>query len=134
MEASALQGIPLFDGLGPDELARCASLFQEAEILAGSGLAKEGDFAYKFFVVLDGEVEVLRDFEHVARLGAGDFFGEMGVVSGERRNARVVADTRTTVAWMMPWDFQQMTEELPTVAARIDEAIAERMADLPTDD
>lgn len=132
MDADALRSIDLFDGLTEEELAQCAELFETTEILAGSGLAREGDFSYKFFVVLDGEVDVLRDFDHVATLGAGDFFGEMGVVTGERRNARVVAKTRCNVAWVMPWDFQKMTDDHALVAERIQAVIDERAKSLPT--
>ena len=134
MEANTLRAIPIFEGLSEDDLDRCAKRFQETEILQGSGLTREDDFAYKFFVVIEGEVEVLRDFDSVAMLGPGDFFGEMGLISGERRNARVVAHTRCQLAWMMGWDFSEMTEELPAVAARIEETVAERMASIPTDD
>jgi CRP/FNR family cyclic AMP-dependent transcriptional regulator len=126
--------LPLFDGVSDDDLGRCADLFQEAELLQGSGMAKQDDFAYKFFVVLDGEVEVLRDFKHVARLGPGEFFGEMALVSGETRNARVVAATRCDVAWMMAWDFKTMSEEFPLIAGRIEKTVAERMASVTEDD
>lgn len=133
MDADNLRNLAIFDGLSDSELERCASMFQETEILAGSGLSREGDFAYKFFIVLDGEVEVLRDFEHIANLVAGDYFGEMGLVTGERRNARVIATTRCKVAWLMPWDFQTMTEEMPGVASHIEATIAERTGEIETD-
>ena len=128
MEASQLKSVSLFEDVGDDVLERWAQSFQETELLNGTGLAREGEFAYKFFVVLDGEVEVLRDFEHVATLGAGEFFGEMGLVNAERRNARIVANSRCRVAWMMGWDFETMTKESPAIAARIQSAIDERSA------
>ncbi len=134
MDASRLRPSPLFAPLSDDELERVATLFQETEILAGSGLAREGDFAYKFFVVLDGEVDVMRGFEPVAKLGPGDFFGEMGVMTDERRNARVQARTRCDLAWMMAWDFKTMADQHPSVAEILEETIAERMASLPQSD
>jgi CRP-like cAMP-binding protein len=130
MDASQLKSIPLFDGVGDDVLARWAGCFQETELLTGAGLAREGDFAYKFFVVLDGEVEVLRDFEHVAKLGPGEFFGEMGLVNHEPRNARIVAETRCRVAWMMGWDFESLTKESPELAAKIQRVVDERRASI----
>ena len=134
MDASRLRSLPLFEGLSDGDLDRCAGLFQEAELLQGGGMVREDDFAYKFFVVIEGEVDVLRDFEAVARLGPGDFFGEMALLSGERRNARVVAHTRCDVAWMMAWDFKTMADEFPEVAGRIETTVAERMASLPDTD
>ena len=72
------------------------------------------------------KVEVLRDFDHVAYLGPGEFFGEMGIVTGDRRNARVVAHDRCRLASMMTWEFQTMTEEFPEIAARVEAVINER--------
>ena len=126
MDVKRLQSLPLFQGIANDELDAIAAKFQSAEMLAGSSLAKQDDFAYKFFVVLEGWVEVYRDFEHVADIGPGEFFGEMGVVSGERRNARVTAKTRVDIAWMMPWDFEEMTTNNADIASRIAAVIAAR--------
>ena len=129
MSAIDLGSLVLFEGLSEEEVGRCAARFQQREFVAGSSLASEGDFAYKFFVVLDGEVEVHRDFEFVARLGPGDFFGEAGLVSGDRRNARVTAKTRSVLAWIMGWDFNEMTDEFPSVAERIETVMTERADD-----
>ncbi len=131
MIAEQLKSMPLFEGLPESDLDEVAKMFQQAEMLAGSGLASEGDFAYKFFVVLDGEVEVHREFKPVDEMGAGEFFGEIGLLTGQRRNARVVAKTRCNVAWMMGWDFQTMMEQYPVVAERINAVIAERQPPAP---
>ena len=129
MESSRLASVPLFEGMSEEDLANIASRFQEEQLLAGSSLAKQDDFAYKFCVVLEGEVEVYRDFEHVADLAEGEFFGEMGVVSGQKRNARVTAKTRCELAWMMTWDFQDMQANHPQICDRIDAVIAARSAE-----
>lgn len=131
MESGKLRSLPLFDGL-PDEVVEgCAKRFQETELLNGTSLTREGEFAYKFFVVLAGEVEVQREFKHLATLGPGDFFGEMGVMTGGRRNARIIAQTRCDVAWMIGWEFEAMLAEYPEVAERIQKVVDERMASVP---
>lgn len=128
MQVEQLRSIPLFAGLSEDDLASCAESFEEIEMVAGSSLAKQDDFAYKFFVVLDGEVEVHRNFEFVASLGPGEFFGETALVKQEKRNARVTAKSRCRLACMMAWDFNAMTERHPVVGERIDVAVRERGA------
>ncbi len=133
-ESSRLANLRIFSGPSGDVLDEFASRLQEAELLNGSILVREGDFADKFFVVLEGEVEVQRDFHHVATLGPGDFFGEMGLIQGARRNARIIAQSRCRVAWMMAWDFDRMTTEYPEVAARIQAVVDERMAAVPDHD
>lgn len=128
MQIEELRSMSLFEGLTDAELAECTEPLKEFQIVAGSSLAKQDDFAYKFFVVLEGEVEVHRNFEFVASMGPGEFFGEMALVKGERRNARVTARTRCRLACMMGWEFKTMTEQFPTVAAHIDAAVAQREA------
>jgi CRP/FNR family cyclic AMP-dependent transcriptional regulator len=131
MDANTVRELPLFEGLSEEAIEDCAGRFEERELLAGTGLAREGEFAYKFFVVLDGHVEVQRDFQHVATLGPGDFFGEMGVMAGGRRNARVVATTRCRVGWMTGWVFESMLRDYPEVARRILAVVDERMKSMP---
>ncbi|MEM7094690.1 MAG: cyclic nucleotide-binding domain-containing protein [Actinomycetota bacterium] len=122
----AQQDGSVFADLTDAELAMCAEKLQVDEVLAGSTLTREGDFSYRFFVVLDGEVEVLQDFSSVATLGPGQCFGEMGVASDEPRNARVVATERSHVASMIGWDFRDLCEAIPTLGGRIQSIIDAR--------
>ena len=126
MKIEEFRSIVLFDGLTDDELAQCIEPLKEHELVAGSSLAKQDDFAYKFFIVLDGDVDIHRDFEFVARLGPGEFFGETALVNHEKRNARVTTHTRCRLACMMGWEFKTMTEKFPSVAVHIDAAVTER--------
>lgn len=134
MDADKLRTLDLFAGLEPEDVDRCAEMFEETEILAGSGLTREDDYSYRFFVILDGAVTVLRAWAPIAELGPGEFFGEMGVMSGDRRNARVVAKTRCALAGSITWDFRQITDDYPVLAARIQAVIDERAKSLPADD
>jgi CRP/FNR family transcriptional regulator, cyclic AMP receptor protein len=129
MDASQLRKSPLFDGLSAAELERCAGWFEQSVLTAGARLVNEGDFSNKFFVILDGELEVRHDFEKVRRLGPGDFLGEMGLLSGSRRSAKVIALTRSTVAGTMPWDFRAMVAEFPQIATRLEAVAAQRRHD-----
>jgi CRP-like cAMP-binding protein len=131
IDASQLRCSPLFETLSDDELERWASACEQTAFLDGANIAKEGEFAYRFYVVLEGEVEVLHGFDRVALLGVGDFFGEMGVMAAGRRNARVTAHGRCTLASMIAWDFQELSGEFPEVARRIDEKVQQRLAALP---
>lgn len=126
MQIDQIRSIPLFDGLTDDELADCASVLTEFELVAGSSLAKQDDFAYKFFIVLDGEVDVHRDFELIDTMGPGEFFGETGIVKGEKRNARVTTKSRCRIACMMGWDLKELMERLPSIATQVDATITER--------
>jgi CRP-like cAMP-binding protein len=126
MDPARLAGTKLFAGLTDDELTTCADRCEEIEVLTGSRVLNEGDFAYKLLVVLEGRLEVARHGERVAELLPGDFFGEMALPEDGRRNADVVALERSRLAKMMVWDFQQLCQEIPAVATRIEATIAER--------
>ena len=93
MDASRLKSIPLFKDVPDEELAQIAPFAQEVTVDAGRELVREGDFSYEFMAIEEGEAEVTRDGEHVADLGPGDFFGEMGLLEKTLRNATVTAKT-----------------------------------------
>jgi CRP-like cAMP-binding protein len=126
MDIEQLRALPLFDGLSDEELAGCAEHFTEFAMIEGNSLAKQDDYAYKFFIVLEGEVDVHRDFQYVATLGPGEFFGEVALVKHEQRNARVTTKSRSRLACMMGWDFRDMTERFPTIAERIEAVVHDR--------
>ena len=126
MEAGDLVAFELFSGLSPDQLDSCAALFSEQRVLMGEKLTSEDDFSYSLFLVLDGAVKVSVDGDQVATLGAGEYFGEVGLVRGERRNAEVTATETCRVAKLMTWDFEKLTESHPVLAQRLEAKAAER--------
>ena len=70
--------------------------------------------------------EVSRDGEHVADLGTGDFFGEMGVLSKGQRNATVEAKTDMRLLTLSHWDVERLRKSAPQVLDQLAEAIQER--------
>lgn len=127
MDAKDLEGIQLFAGLSRHELGRIARWADDIELQEGKSLLNRGDLPHEFFVLLEGEVQVQRGDEVVARLGPGDFFGEIAIMEGDRRTATVVAASPVRVAVMLPRDFDEMRAEMPAVAAKIQQAAIERM-------
>ena len=127
MDASRLDGAPLFDGLSTKERKQVARWADEIDVPAGYHLAEQGRFAHEFFVILDGTVEVTVDARVVSELGPGDFFGEIALVEAERRTATVTATTQLRAVVMHQREFTGMTAELPAVAERIHAAIRDRL-------
>jgi len=126
MNPAHLKPLPLFEALDKRELEHVSRWMDDVDVKTGRHLVDQGAFAYEFFVILEGEAEVLRNGEHLADLGPGDFFGEMALVAGDRRNASVVARTPMRLGVMLGRDFMEMEDELPHVAERITKAIEER--------
>jgi CRP-like cAMP-binding protein len=126
MDESALQSVPLFESLDRKHRQLIAQHAEQIDVPAGTKLVRQGEFAYEFFVVLDGTCEVRRDDERVDEIGPGDFLGEMGIVSKATRNATVETTSDARVMVMTEQDFRAMSRENPEVAARIQEAVEER--------
>jgi CRP-like cAMP-binding protein len=128
VDAKSLELVPLFAGLSSKEREKVARWSDSIDLPAGKHLLDEGRLPHEFFVILDGEVEVTHDGEHLATLGPGDFFGEIALIEHGRRTATVMTSTPTTLAVMSPASFSAMRREMAEVALRIDEAIRARTA------
>jgi CRP-like cAMP-binding protein len=126
MDESELQSIPLFESLPRDHRRVVAQHADEIDVDEGTELVRQGEFAYEFFVIETGGAEVLRDGEHIADLGPGDFLGEMGIVSKATRNATVTATTDSKVIVMTEQAFRSMSQSNPDIASRIQAAVEER--------
>jgi CRP/FNR family transcriptional regulator, cyclic AMP receptor protein len=124
-----LKSIPLFANLSKKDLKDVARHADEVDVGEGKHLIDQGRSSYEFFAIEDGKAEVLRDGEHVADLGPGDFFGEMGLLADDRvRTASVIARTPMQVMVMTGPSFRRVAQEMPHVAASIEAAIKDRAA------
>ena len=101
-----LRPIDLFKALTPQQLTDVAEHMQKRHFAAGETIIREGQPGEEFFLISDGEVEVIRADHEVARLGPGDFFGEVALISGEPRNATVVAEGGVDAYALGKTDFQ----------------------------
>lgn len=126
MDERRLNAVPLFASLSKKERAEIARCADEIDVDAGKQLVKEGSYAYEFFVIEDGEAEVLRHDEHLADLGPGDYFGEMGILSHAQRNATVVARTPLTAIVMTDRGLRRMEREMPGLANTLRAKVQER--------
>jgi putative ABC transport system ATP-binding protein len=86
-----LKGVEAFKNLTPLELTDVAERMTRRQFMPNEVIIREGDAGEELFLISEGEVEVDRAGREVARLGPGDFFGELSLMSGDPRNATVVA-------------------------------------------
>jgi cAMP-dependent protein kinase regulator len=129
LDASRLKSIALFEEVGDEELAEIAPFATEVSVEEGRELVREGDFSYEFMAVEEGQVEVTRAGEHVADLGPGDFFGEMGLLEKTLRNATVTAKTPVRLVTLTGWDLRRVERAAPEAMQRIREVLEARRAD-----
>jgi CRP/FNR family transcriptional regulator, cyclic AMP receptor protein len=126
MDESKLSAVELFAGLSREELRRLSRITDEVIVPAGTTLIHEGAFAHEFLLIEAGTAEVRRDGRVLAELGPGEFAGEIGAMQDARRNATVTASSELTAIVMTARDLRDLARELPSVAARLDAAIAAR--------
>jgi CRP-like cAMP-binding protein len=131
MEESKLKSVDLFAGLSARELERLSSVTDEVVLSSGTHLIDEGAFAHEFLLIMSGSAEVRRGGEVLAELGPGDFAGEIGAMRDATRNATVVATSELVAIVMTDRDLRHVAQEMPSVAAQIDAAIAARSPDAP---
>jgi CRP/FNR family transcriptional regulator, cyclic AMP receptor protein len=126
MDESRLRSVPLFAGLTRKELKLLSMMTDEVTLAAGTQLIDEGAFSHEFLLITSGDAEVRRAGTLLATLGPGDFAGEVGAMQDARRNASVVATSDLTAIVMTARDLRRAAEEMPSVGARIEAAIAAR--------
>lgn len=87
----AIAGFALFADLPDPRLEGIVHLFEEAVFAEGEKVLRQGLTGSGFYVIIDGEAAILVDGEERARLGRGEFFGEISIILGESPIADVVA-------------------------------------------
>lgn len=126
MEPVQLADIPLLAELSDEDLVVLAERLHELEVPTGDYVIQQGDLSYKFYVIIEGTAAVEREGEHLADLGPGDFFGEMGIVGHSRRNADVVATSPMRMVVLVGWDLRTLMDQFPRLRRRIQHAIVDR--------
>ena len=98
---AVLRRSPLFDQLSPGELEVLAELSRPRRFGRGQAILEEGEQGDSLYVLVSGEVEVLRREggadKALARLGPPQFFGEMSLIDREERSATVRAVSEVAV-------------------------------------
>jgi CRP/FNR family cyclic AMP-dependent transcriptional regulator len=122
-----LAACPLFRGLDVEGMAAVSAASVEVDFPAGRAIARQGEIGTGLFIVATGAVRVVRDGEDIARLGPGEFFGELSVLDGGPRNASVVADTATTCLALATWDAERVMREQPGVALAVLHVVVARL-------
>jgi putative ABC transport system ATP-binding protein len=105
-----LKTVDAFGGLTPLELTNVAEKMTKRQFVADDVIIRQGEEGEEFFLISDGTVEVMREGHDVASLGSGDFFGEGALITGEPRNATVVAKGDLATYVLGKTDFRAAIE------------------------
>jgi small-conductance mechanosensitive channel/CRP-like cAMP-binding protein len=126
----ALSDVHLFEGLSESERQQLAGEMSNAPFAKGEILTKQGTDAHWLYIIVKGEVSVRVEMDgaeaEVARLRAGDFFGEMSLMTGEKRAATVVALSEVECLRLDKEAFQSLIQARPKMAEEVAEVMAAR--------
>ena len=111
-ERQRLEGLPIFAGMGSRQLDLLAVKLQVREIAAGETVIRRGEPGDTFYIVREGELEVLVSGNGARRranlLRPGDFFGEIALLHEVPRTATVRARTAGSVWELGRHDFRDL--------------------------
>lgn len=125
----ALSRLALFADLGPAQLAAVVDRTAFAWFSAGDRILRQGLSGAGFHVILDGECAVLVGGEERARLGRGDFFGEISMLLDEPPVADVVALTGVRCLVIDRGAAEEFLLAYPQVMHRMLRVLAKRLHD-----
>jgi CRP-like cAMP-binding protein len=114
-----LERSPLFAGLDREQIRSAAERFDDSTYLAGHGVLTEGLTGPDFFIILEGEADVIIDGNVVHHLRAGDFFGEVAALDGKSRTASVKATSRLRCLTLGDGSFREFLIENPVIAVNL---------------
>jgi len=126
VDPARLKKIPVFADLSDEELGHIAALAAEVSVPEGKEPVREGDYSYDVLAIEEGTAGVDRHGEHIADLGPGDVFGEMGVLKREQRNATVVATAPMLLVTLTSWDIRRLQKTAPNAVDHLREVVAQR--------
>ena len=119
-----LRRVYFFKDLADDEIRLVEGSCAEEEYAAGDVLFVEGSTADRFYIVIEGRVEVWKNFydpkpDLLAVHGPGHFFGEMALVDELPRSATVVAKDLVRVLYLYRDDFRRLIKERSSIALSV---------------
>ena len=125
--AELLRRVPLFADLDGRELDEVVTSLKERSYSAGETVVSEGRPGIGFFVIADGEAVVSVRGEERARLGPGDYFGEIALLAESERTATVTAETDLRCLGLTSWEFRPLVERNGSIAWKLLQALARKL-------
>lgn len=128
---SLLKKIDFLYDLNEEELKLLFSRLKKQSYARGKEIIKQGDLGDAFFIIYSGKVSVWRERPDGSRvlirnLGEANFFGEMSLLTGDRRAATVTAEEDTAVYILFKNDFKLIFEKNPNIMKKISNIVSMR--------
>jgi CRP/FNR family transcriptional regulator, cyclic AMP receptor protein len=118
---------PLFWNCSKRQLQQIAQIADEIDLREGKEMTRQGERGREFFVLLEGDADVKKDGRTINRLGSGDFFGEIALVSDTPRTATVTATSPVRALVITDRSFRRLMEDQPEIQGKVLAALAARL-------
>ncbi len=129
-QADELRSVPFFSKLPDAIIARMAGRFKTEDVSLGNELIVEGEDRSKFFIIAQGQVEVLSKGVHgsnlrIALLADGEFFGEADLISDKPSDVTIRTITPCILLTLSRKDLDAVLGDLPSMKGEFKKAIDE---------
>jgi CRP/FNR family cyclic AMP-dependent transcriptional regulator len=119
---------PLFAHLSKRQLEQIAQIADEIDLREGKEMTRQGSRGREFFVLLEGNADVIKNGRRINKLTAGDFFGEIALVSDTPRTATVTATSPVRALVITDRSFTRVLQDSPEIQSKVLSALAARLA------
>jgi CRP/FNR family cyclic AMP-dependent transcriptional regulator len=123
-----LKNVALFSGCSKSELRELAKIADELDVREGKALTREGAPGREFFVLIEGTAKVTRKGRKIADLGAGDWLGEIALITSGPRTATVTTTSPVDLLVITDRSFRSVVETMPSIALKVLSSVGERLA------
>jgi CRP/FNR family cyclic AMP-dependent transcriptional regulator len=127
LAAHMLAKAPIFSTLSDRQRRRLSREGVEKVYKSGDTVVAQGQGGLGFYLILDGAVEVRKGRRVLAKLGPGQFFGEMSLLDDQPRSADVVAAEPTRCLVLSKWEFWGFASSQPSVLRGVLREMARRL-------
>ena len=124
-----LSKVDLFEALSTADLRRIREAGKELDFPAGEELTVQGKPGGRFFLILDGAVDISVGGRRLRSFGPGEYLGEISLIDGEPRSASAVATTPVSTWSLASWNFRPLLRTYPTVAEKVMLLLCRRLRD-----
>jgi CRP-like cAMP-binding protein len=124
---AGLRSVPLFSGLKDKQLKTILAIGKHQSYPEGRVIVREGEMGVAFYLILEGAVEVRRKGKVLAKLGSGNFFGEMSLLDKNPRSSDVVAVAPTRCLVFSSWQFMAQVESDTGIAINLLKTLTHRL-------
>ena len=127
-----LKGVELFSQLSGEKLAQVAHIAKEVEFDHGTRVISEGDPGNSLFLIVHGQVDVVKGGRTIVKLGERECFGEMAILDSEPRSATINASTDVVTLEISREDFYDLMSDEHEISQGIVKVLVKRLRNAKT--